>query len=212
MSYVLCRLSAESWTICLDAFSRKCQCCDTAIQRYVRKYLLVNLLNWKIFLDALEVCRAGMEAGIQQGQKKRNREIMAWAKKKRKVIKREELLAFLSNKPYRETSPLYSNNSLPETSAHLFSNNDPLHTSNNNSSTFGRTQGPGLPTTCNFGSTNCTSPYHGSAMLSPRRSRSLLRDDPMSLSEDIRDNGRKRQINLTFDYAMEQPFPKRGRL
>lgn len=167
----------------------------------------------KCFLDALEVCRAGMEAGIQQGQKKRNQEIMAWAKKKRKVIKREELLAFLSNKPYRETSPLYSSNGLPDTSPHLFSTNDPLHTSNNNSNTFGRIQGPGLPTTCNFVSTNCTSPYHSSAMLSPRRSRSFLRDDSMSLSEDIRDNaGRKRQINLTYDYAMEQPLPKRGRL
>ena len=167
------------------------------------------------FPDALEVCRAGMEAGIQQGQKKRNREIMAWAKKKRKVIKREELLAFLSNRPYRETSPLYNSNTLPEnTSAHHFSNNDPLHTpTNNNSNTFGRTQGPGLPTTCNFVSTNCSSPYHGSAMLSPRRSRSFLRDDSMSLSEDIRDNtGRKRQINLAFDYSMEQPLPKRGRL
>ena len=156
-----------------------------------------------------------MEAGIQQGQKKRNREIMAWAKKKRKVIKREELLAFLSNRPYRETSPLYnSNNNLPDTSGHLFSNSDQILTSNNNSNMFGRTQGPGLPTTCNFVSTNCSSPYHGSAMLSPRRSRSILRDDPMSLSEDIRDSSgsRKRQINLAFDYAMEQPLPKRGRL
>lgn len=154
-----------------------------------------------------------MEAGIQQGQKKRNREIMAWAKKKRKVIKREELLAFLSNRPYRETSPLYNNNNLPDTSAHLFSNTESLHTSNNSNNTFGRTQGPGLPTTCSFVSTNCTSPYHGSAMLSPRRSRSFLRDDPMSLSEDIRDNaGRKRQINLAFDYTVEQPLPKRGRL
>lgn len=155
-----------------------------------------------------------MEAGIQQGQKKRNREIMAWAKKKRKVIKREELLAFLSNKPYRETSPLYNSGSLPDASSHLFTTTDPLHTSSNNSSnTFGRTQGAGIPTTCNFVSTNCTSPYHGSSMLSPRRSRSFLRDDPMSLSEDIRDNtGRKRQINLAFDYAMEQPLPKRGRL
>ena len=169
----------------------------------------------KYFPDALEVCRAGMEAGIQQGQKKRNREIMAWAKKKRKVIKREELLAFLSNRPYRETSPLYNSNNLPEnTSPHLFSNTDSLHTSSNNSSsTFGRTQGAGLPTTCSFVSTNCTSPYHGSALLSPRRSRSFLRDDPMSLSEDIRDStGRKRQINLAFDYTMEQPLPKRGRL
>lgn len=167
----------------------------------------------KSFPDALEVCRAGMEAGIQQGQKKRNREIMAWAKKKRKVIKREELLAFLSNRPYRETSPLYNNSGVPDTSSHLFSNTDPLHNSSNNTNTFGRTQGPGLPTNCNFVSPNCNSSYHSSAVLSPRRSRNFLRDDPVSLSEDIRDNaGRKRQINLTFDYAMEQPLPKRGRL
>ena len=151
-----------------------------------------------------------MEAGIQHGQKKRNREIMAWAKKKRKVIKRDELLAFLSDRPYRETSPIYSN--LPDTTPHLFGTTDLAH----NSSTFGRTQGNGLQTTCSFVSTNCTSPYHSTTMLSPRRNRGFLRDDSMSLADtDIstRDStSRKRQISLSFEYSMDQPLSKRGRL
>jgi len=163
-----------------------------------------------LFLDALEVCRAGMEAGIQHGQKKRNREMIAWAKKKRKVIKRDELLAFLSDRPYRETSPIYSN--LPDTTPHLFGTADLAH----NSSTFGRTQGNGLQTTCSFVSTNCTSPYHSTTMLSPRRNRGFLRDDSMSLADtDIstRDsNSRKRQISLSYEYSMDQPLSKRGRL
>jgi len=146
-----------------------------------------------------------MEAGIQHGQKKRNREIMAWAKKKRKVIKREELLAFLSDRPYRETSPIYNSDTAPHFT-------DLAH----NSNTFGRTQGNGLQTTCSFVSTNCSSPYHSSTMLSPRRNRGFLRDDSVSLADtDIstRDsNGRKRQISLSFEYSMDQPLSKRGRL
>ena len=44
-----------------------------------------------------------MECGIKHGQKKKTREIITWAKR-RKLIKREELLAFLLDQPYIDSS------------------------------------------------------------------------------------------------------------
>lgn len=47
-----------------------------------------------------EVCRQCMECGVKYGQRKRTRELVAWTKKKRKHIRRDELLAFLLDKPH----------------------------------------------------------------------------------------------------------------
>ena len=55
-------------------------------------------------VGASEVCRQSIESGSKYGQRKRNKEIIAWAKKKRKHIRREELLAFLLDKPYPDSS------------------------------------------------------------------------------------------------------------
>lgn len=47
--------------------------------------------------------------GCQTGYQKRNKEILAWAKKKRRHIKRDELLSYLSGRsPPRRTSDVYS--------------------------------------------------------------------------------------------------------
>ena len=53
---------------------------------------------------SLEVCRQCVECGVRHGQRKRTREIVTWLKKKRRVIQREELLAFLLDKPYTPDS------------------------------------------------------------------------------------------------------------
>lgn len=55
--------------------------------------------------DSVDVCRQCMECGIRHGQHKRTREIITWLKKKKRVIRREELLAFLLDKPYPQDSP-----------------------------------------------------------------------------------------------------------
>lgn len=59
---------------------------------------------------ASEVCKQSMESGTKYGQRKRTKEIVAWAKKKRRHIRREELLAFLLDKPYPDSSSLASAN------------------------------------------------------------------------------------------------------
>jgi len=50
---------------------------------------------------ASEVCRQCMDSGARYGHKKRTREVVAWARKKKKHISRDELLAFLLDKPYQ---------------------------------------------------------------------------------------------------------------
>lgn len=56
------------------------------------------------------MCRQSMDSGTKYGQRKKTKEIIAWAKKKRKHIRREELLAFLLDKPYTDSSLLTSAN------------------------------------------------------------------------------------------------------
>ena len=64
-----------------------------------------------------------MDSGARYGHRKRTKELVSWAKKKRKHIRRDELLAFLMDKPYhqhqQQAPPLNSitaNDDLAETS------------------------------------------------------------------------------------------------
>lgn len=52
------------------------------------------------------MCRQCMDSGTRYGQRKKTKEVIAWAKKKRKHIRREELLAFLLDKPCPDLTPL----------------------------------------------------------------------------------------------------------
>jgi hypothetical protein len=51
-----------------------------------------------------------MDSGTKYGQRKRTKEVIAWAKKKRKHIRREELLAFLLDKPCADSSSITTAN------------------------------------------------------------------------------------------------------
>ena len=48
--------------------------------------------------DSIDTNKRNFDAGYQVGHKKRNREVIAWAKKKKRSIKRDELLSYLSGK------------------------------------------------------------------------------------------------------------------
>lgn len=48
------------------------------------------------FTDSVDVQKRNFDAGYQLGHKKRNREVIAWAKKKKRAIRRDELLSYLS--------------------------------------------------------------------------------------------------------------------
>lgn len=49
-------------------------------------------------LDGSEALRAGIELGYHAGYQKRNRDITNWSKKKRRNIRREDILAHLSGR------------------------------------------------------------------------------------------------------------------
>ena len=54
----------------------------------------------RLYADAGDVCSHGIDLGIDYGYQKRNREVLNWLKKKKKCIKREDLVAFLCGVPY----------------------------------------------------------------------------------------------------------------
>ena len=79
---------------------------------------------------SLDVCRQCVECGAKHGQCKRNRDIVTWLKKKRRLIRREELLAFLLDKPYPPDSThlhLDSERQDGLMGPHHFSHSSPLH-------------------------------------------------------------------------------------
>ena len=60
------------------------------------------------------MCRQCVDSGVRYGQRKKNRDLIAWAKKKRRHIKREELLAYLMDKPEPPAVPQASDNLMEE--------------------------------------------------------------------------------------------------
>ena len=160
-------------------------------------------------VGASEVCRQCMDSGAKFGQRKKTKEIIAWAKKKRKHIRREELLAFLLDKPYPDSTSSTTTGSdrlddFIEVTPHSHQKQHPPPPS--------YIQGP-----CSVG--------FSSPISSPRR-RALLRDEPPTWSGDgdvytVSSNnsrestGRKRTAstsgNNIFDFNLLGPDCKRMR-
>ncbi|XP_072098234.1 HUWE1-associated protein modifying stress responses 1-like isoform X1 [Mobula birostris] len=51
-----------------------------------------------LYKDGLEMYRTSLDLGVQGGYQRRNKEMLAWAKKRRHIIHREDLLSFLCRK------------------------------------------------------------------------------------------------------------------
>lgn len=65
-----------------------------------------------LYKGGLESMKKGCEVAKQSGYQKRNREILNWAKKNRRLIRRDELLAYLSGKPLPPRQPHHSHHRL----------------------------------------------------------------------------------------------------
>lgn len=48
--------------------------------------------------DSLETMKRCMDLGYQYGRQHRNRDIVSWAKKKRRLIRREDLLGYIAGR------------------------------------------------------------------------------------------------------------------
>ena len=51
-----------------------------------------------MFTDSVDAMKRGMELGKQLGHQRRTKDILGWLKKKRRHIRREELIAYLCGK------------------------------------------------------------------------------------------------------------------
>lgn len=162
------------------------------------------------------MCRQCSDCGIKYGQRKRTREIVAWAKKKRKHINREELLAFLLDKPYTEsTTPIHKHESLAFNdmpTGHQFGDL-PMSHQHMSQSGMNHFQSP----TCPLGGYSSPHSLSSTPVPSPRR-RTLCREDPMCNDGEtfLSSNGRKRPANnsscSSFDFDADNgPFAKRMR-
>ena len=153
-----------------------------------------------------EVCRQCTDCGVRYGQRKRTRDIVAWAKKKRRHIRREELLAFLLDKPDPAAAdPTSERMEGVVTAPSPYPRSAPLV--------------PGL----NFAPMPANH-YSSSPLTSPRR-RAVFREDAsgalLGMAEgdvfNVRESGRKRSSNCgnagggMFEFGSEVPFAKRMR-
>ncbi len=146
------------------------------------------------------MCKQCMDSGARYGHRKRTKELVAWAKKKKKHIRRDELLAFLMDKPYQQQQQL-----IPPTSlGNQTSNDDVTEASPTSYQKL-------LPTPPGF------IQGHQSPISSPRR-RSLADSDLYTFSgKDGTGTGRKRTANSGsgtsfFDFNIIGPDSKRIRL
>ncbi|EDO35467.1 predicted protein, partial [Nematostella vectensis] len=51
-----------------------------------------------LYKEGLDLHKYGLEAGHQTGCCRRNKDLLSWAKKKRKLIRRDELLSYLAGR------------------------------------------------------------------------------------------------------------------
>ena len=162
------------------------------------------------------MCRQCVECGVKHGQRKRTRDIVTWLKKKRKVIQREELLAFLLDKPYPPDSILHFGSERSEDlsgqhhSSHFPHPHHPPHTTRPilTSSSIGEFNfPPPVPIPM-----SASAPCFGGPLSSPRGRWALLGRDEQGLPNDgelytMRENGRKR-LNSTagnIEFSQESP-------
>lgn len=166
-----------------------------------------------ILTDSSEVCKQCTECGARYGHRKRTKEIVTWAKKKQRYIRREELIAFLLDKPYMDNS---SSDKLDDLHSDLPTlGQRPITTA----SSAMVPNGLSFPSQCGN--------FMASPVPSPSRRRTLHNKEDATVLESehfpFGVNGRKRQASgstcsstgLAFDFSSigaDAPLAKRIRL
>jgi hypothetical protein len=175
----------------------------------------------QLYKGSLDVCRQCVECGVKHGQRKRTRDIVTWLKKKRKVIRREELLAFLLDKPYPPDSFIHYGSEQSEGVTepyHYPHTHHPSHPTRpallTSSCINGLNFSPSVPVSVSI-PVPASSPCFGGPLPTPRGGRwALLGRDEQSLQNDgelysVRENSRKRVNSSStagnFDFSQESP-------
>lgn len=81
----------------------------------------------KLYKDSIECHRRSLELGIKIGQQRKTRDIAAWAKKRRRFIHREDLLAFLcgNSPPSRQRGVQHPRSSSDRSSPRTYAGTSP---------------------------------------------------------------------------------------
>lgn len=68
-------------------------CCDSLFQLVIKS-------NWlqRCFLESQQAARQSTDVGTQRGHQKRTKEVLSWARKRHRNIRREDLIAYLLDK------------------------------------------------------------------------------------------------------------------
>lgn len=142
------------------------------------------------------------ETGFRCGYQRRNKELLAWLKKRKKHLRREDLIGFLTGKmpphrtkPIRNSYPYYSHIALPnqETESNTIDESDPE---------FIET----LPNfNCNLSNIKQQTPGH--------RSRNFVSElnNYSSITEEYAQNVESRKRLTSSDVIMDSPTHKRSR-
>jgi len=115
-----------------------CECCERCLykpnnhERWLPFQGAANKVTL-LYKDGSEGIRAAIEMGYQAGYQKRNRDITNWIKKRRRVIRREDILLNLSGRsPPRKKSGDNRTNSISQSSKPATSENELLTLSDGN--------------------------------------------------------------------------------
>ncbi|XP_045601732.1 HUWE1-associated protein modifying stress responses isoform X1 [Procambarus clarkii] len=170
-----------------------------------------------LYKDAVESVRRSGEIGVQAGYQRRNREVLNWARRRRH-IRREELIAFLAGKPPPHRAPHLRGSPRTRISLERMSPRLPsphhthmhshAHTPDPDLNTFREALGisgqPGL---------NVRPPPVGSPTLSSRRRNSAhLPELQAFICDEIARNKRPAPSSSpTHDVTMDSPQHKRSR-
>ncbi|XP_067860513.1 HUWE1-associated protein modifying stress responses-like [Heptranchias perlo] len=173
-----------------------------------------------LYKDGLEAYRASLDLGVQAGYQRRNKEMLAWVKKRRHIIHREDLLSFLCRKsPPSRNSRLAPRLNIP--SSVLGAQEDSSRTAEGDLQAFTDAIAvhglSGAMANVSVRSGTPGSPTHtGSNSASARRRGSLQDVDLNSfIAEEMArhlDSSRKRAPAQCSDVITESPSHKRSRM
>ncbi|XP_041072488.1 UPF0472 protein C16orf72 homolog [Carcharodon carcharias] len=172
-----------------------------------------------LYKDGLEAYRASLDLGVQAGYQRRNKEMLAWVKKRRHIIHREDLLSFLC----RKSPPLRNSRLAPR----LNIPSSVLAQEDSNRTTEGDLQAftdaiavhglSGAMANVSMRSGTPGSPTHAGSNSASVRRRGSLQDVDLNsfIAEEMArhlDSSRKRAPAQCNDVITESPSHKRSRM
>lgn len=176
----------------------------------------------KLYSEAGDVCSRGIDLGIDYGSQKRTREFLNWLKKKKKYIRRDELISFLTGEPIHpneHSSTQQSSGSVlgqmeEEIPCPLVCHNPCGHHGMDFNTTLTQSVLPGSMSPRLHQHSPADSPSHSMNNTSaPRRKTTLQLGDPHQFFRDICiDHTRKRIHGSPQDMVTDYPSAKREKV